>query len=89
MLRSYRKTIWGIHVVNPEEEKERLRWEEFAEKEVFVFLSLTNPSAAAWNVRRRHHRHQLLLATQGRRWHFSEHAFRVGDSMESMRASAP
>ena len=42
MLRSYRKTIWGIHVVNPEEEKERLRWEEFAEKEVFVFLSLTN-----------------------------------------------
>jgi len=47
MLRSYRKTIWGIHVVNPEEEKERLRWEEFAEKEVFVFLSLTNPSAAA------------------------------------------
>jgi len=25
----------GIHVVNPEEEKERLRWEGFAEKEGF------------------------------------------------------
>jgi len=33
MLRSNR-TVWGIHVVNPEEEKERLRWEGFAEKEV-------------------------------------------------------
>ena len=27
--------MWGIHVVNPEEEKERLRWEGFAEKEGF------------------------------------------------------
>jgi len=25
--------VWGIHVVSPEEEKERLRWEGFAEKE--------------------------------------------------------
>jgi len=25
----------GIHVVSPEEEKERLRWEGFAEKEGF------------------------------------------------------
>jgi len=25
---------WGIHVVSPEEEKERLKWERFAEKEV-------------------------------------------------------
>jgi len=28
-------TVWGIRVVNPEEEKERLRWEGFAEKEGF------------------------------------------------------
>ena len=27
--------VWGIHVVSPEEEKERLRWEGFAEKEGF------------------------------------------------------
>jgi len=27
--------IWGIHVVSPEEEKERLRWEGRAEKEGF------------------------------------------------------
>ena len=26
---------WGIHVISPEEEKERLRWEGFAEKEGF------------------------------------------------------
>jgi len=32
MLRSNSK-IWGIHVVSPEEEKERLQWEGFAEKE--------------------------------------------------------
>ena len=25
--------VWRIHVVSPEEEKERLRWEGFAEKE--------------------------------------------------------
>jgi len=24
--------VWGIHVVSPEEEKERLWWEGFAEK---------------------------------------------------------
>jgi len=27
--------VWGIHVVSPEEEKERLQWEGFAEKEGF------------------------------------------------------
>jgi len=27
--------VWGIHVVSPEEEKERLQWERFAEKEGF------------------------------------------------------
>ena len=25
--------VWGIHVVSPEEEKDRLQWEGFAEKE--------------------------------------------------------
>jgi len=24
--------VWGIHAASPEEEKERLRWEGFAEK---------------------------------------------------------
>jgi len=33
MLRSNSKSLQGIHVVSPEEEKERLRWEGFAEKE--------------------------------------------------------
>ena len=33
MLRSNSTGV--IHVVNPEEEKERLRWEGFAEKEGF------------------------------------------------------
>jgi len=28
-------TVWGIHVISPEEEKERLQWEGFAEKEGF------------------------------------------------------
>jgi len=32
MLRSNSKSL-GNHVVNPEEEKERLQWEGFAEKE--------------------------------------------------------
>jgi len=32
MLRSNGKNLWN-HVVSPEEEKERLQWEGFAEKE--------------------------------------------------------
>jgi len=36
MLRSYSKQSGGIHVVSPEEEKERLRWEGLAEKEGFM-----------------------------------------------------
>ena len=38
---------WGIHVVSPEEEKERLRWEGFAEKEGFkpVFLKYVSGTA--------------------------------------------
>jgi len=34
MLRSNSKSL-GNHVVSPEEEKERLQWEKFAEKEGF------------------------------------------------------
>ena len=34
MLRSNSKSVWEIHVVSPEEEKERLQWEGFAEKKV-------------------------------------------------------
>jgi len=34
MLRSNSKSL-GNHVVSPEEEKERLQWEGFAEKESF------------------------------------------------------
>jgi len=34
MLRSISKSL-GNHVVSPEEEKERLQWEGFAEKEGF------------------------------------------------------
>jgi len=34
MLRSNSKSL-GNHVVSPEEEKERLQWEVFAEKEDF------------------------------------------------------
>ena len=34
MLESNRKSL-GNHVVSPEEEKERLQWEGFAEKEGF------------------------------------------------------
>ena len=34
MLRSNSKSL-GNHVVSPEEEKQRLQWEEFAEKEGF------------------------------------------------------
>ena len=29
--------VWGNHVISPEEEKERLQWEGFAEKEGFKF----------------------------------------------------
>ena len=36
MLRSNNKQ-WGIDVVSLEEEKERLRWEGFVEKEGFNF----------------------------------------------------
>ena len=32
MLGSVTVKVWGIHAVSPEEEKERLRWEGFAEK---------------------------------------------------------
>jgi len=35
MLRSNSKSLGGNHVVSPEEEKERLQWEGFAEKEGF------------------------------------------------------
>ena len=35
MLRSNSKQFWGINVVSLQEEKERLRWEGFAEKEGF------------------------------------------------------
>jgi len=35
MLRSNSKKSGEIHAVSPEEEKERLRWEGFAEKEGF------------------------------------------------------
>jgi len=35
MLRNNSKTFWGIHVISTEEEKERLRWEGFAEQEGF------------------------------------------------------
>jgi len=34
MLRSNSKSL-GIHVVSPEEEKERLQWEGYAEKRRF------------------------------------------------------
>ena len=30
-----KQSAWGIHIMNPEEEKERLRWKGFAEKEGF------------------------------------------------------
>jgi len=33
MLRSNSKQSGGIHVVSPEEENERLRWEGFADNE--------------------------------------------------------
>jgi len=31
-------TVWGIHVLSPEEEKERLQWEGFAEKKKVLSL---------------------------------------------------
>ena len=30
--------VWGIHAVSPEEEKERLQWKGYAEKEGFKSL---------------------------------------------------
>jgi len=39
MLRSNSKSL-GNHIVSPEEEKERLRWEGFAEKEGFKSLDM-------------------------------------------------
>ena len=38
MLRSNSKSL-GNHVVSPEEEKERLQWEGFAEKEGFKYVT--------------------------------------------------
>jgi len=35
MLSSISKQSGGIHAVSPEEEKERLQWDRFAEKEGF------------------------------------------------------
>jgi len=35
MLRINNTSLRGTHVVSPEEEKERLRWKGFAEKEGF------------------------------------------------------
>ena len=42
MLRSNNKNL-GNHVVSPEEEKERLQWEGFAEKEGFKSGQLPPP----------------------------------------------
>jgi len=44
MLRSNNKSL-GNHVVSPEEEKERLQWEGFAEKEGFKSGQLPRPGA--------------------------------------------
>jgi len=43
MLRSNSKSL-GNHVVSPEEEKERLRWEGFAEKEGFNGMTKCRPT---------------------------------------------
>ena len=41
MLRSNSKSL-GNHVVSPEEEKERLQWEGFAEKKVLSLVKTNN-----------------------------------------------
>ena len=46
MLRSNSKSL-GNHVVSPEEEKERLQWEAFAEKEG---LSLEWRQSGCWKT---------------------------------------
>ena len=47
--------VRGIHVVSPEEEKERLHWEGFAEKEVvvtFFYHNFVNCKATLiWRVK--------------------------------------
>jgi len=43
MLRSNSKSL-GNHVVCPEEEKERLQWEGFEEKEGFKYFRYGEPS---------------------------------------------
>jgi len=42
MLRSNSKSLGGIHVDSPEEEKEMLRWEGFAEKVGIMYLNGRN-----------------------------------------------
>ena len=42
MLRSNSKSLWN-HVVSPEKEKERLQWEGFAEKAVYLDPPASRP----------------------------------------------
>jgi len=64
MLRSNSIKVWGIHVVSPEEEKERMQWEGFAEKECFKpgmdvssILLWSNGTDTLWMGRLSHRRH--------------------------------